>query len=213
MNSKRLHFAMIGLTVVLTLLTVGATVLGDAMLKKQSDKLVEAKLENQLLDTQQASLLLAKDDLEKFSELSDIAKQIVPSDKDQAKTTRELVKIAEQSGINIATITFPQSNLGEKKAPVAAPTEGEQTEAAPAPPTSSISQAEPSKGIPGLYELQITLTSSAGQPATYNQLIDFLERLENNRRTSHVTALSITPDANNNSTVSFSITLTVYIKP
>lgn len=210
MNSKRIHFVMIGLVIVLTLLTIGATFLGDSLLKKQSDKLVEAKLENQLLDAQQAALRLAKDDLEKFSELSDIAKQIVPSDKDQAKTTRELVKIAENSGISIATITFPKSSLGEKKAAAPAPAEGEK--AAPAPP-AAISQAEPSKGIPGLQELQIILTTNPSQPASYDQLIDFLEQLENNRRTSHVSALSITPNADNNSVVSFSITLTVYIKP
>lgn len=202
---------MIALVVFLSFLVIGAAVLGDSILRRQSDHLVSAKLENKVLDAEQNALNLAKADLERFSELSDIAKQIVPSDKDQAKTTRELVQIADQAGIKIATITFPQSDLGTKKA-APAKKEGDPT-VTPAPATSKISQAEPAEGIPGLQQLDITLTSDATQTTSYNQLIEFLELLENNRRTSHVKALTITPGASDNSTLSFSLTLTVYIKP
>jgi hypothetical protein len=206
MNSKRVYFAMIGVVVLLGLLAIGTTVFGNSLLQKEAAKLVEVKLENEVLEAEQNALILAKNDLKKYETLHDIARQIVPSDKDQAKTTREIIKIADAAGVRISSIGFPSSKLGEKAT-------GPAPAAGSAPATNnSITQAVPAKGIPGLLQLDINVISDTKNPATYGQLIDFLKRLENNRRTSHVTSLSIQPNAVNNNLVSFVLIVTVYIK-
>lgn len=206
MNAKRVYQIMVGLIILLGLLIIATVVFANNMLEKQSKKLVAAKLENEVLENQQLALNQAKQDLKKYEELNTLAKQIVPSDKDQAKTVREIIAIASEAGVSIASIGFPASQLGS----TAASTNSGST---PKVNTLNISQAEPVKGIEGLFQLEINVQSNSQRPATFSQLTSFLEKLENNRRTSHVTALSIQPNTVNRSLLSFSLTITVYLKP
>jgi hypothetical protein len=211
MKSKQVFYGMIGLVVIMFGLVVATVVFGDSFLRKQSDRLVELKLENEVIETQATSLLQAKKDIEKYSELESIANQIVPQDKDQARATREIVSIAEQAGVKIASIAFPDSTLGQapKKDPKAT------TSTTTTPPTTTTTETQVKKvdGIPNLYQLEITVTSDTSSPTSYSRLIDFLSRLEQNRRTAQVSTISIQPLATNRSLLNFTLTVTVYIKP
>lgn len=218
MTSKKVNFIMIGTVAVLTLGSIGLTVLGDKLLQKEAAKLVEVKLENAVLEAEQDALARAHSDLEKYQDLYEITKQIVPSDKNQAQATREIIGLAEQSRIKISGISFPTSKLGDKPiapVPAPAPTDGSEPVAPVtpiAPPSSSVSQAEPVKGIPGLSQLEINVVSAPENPVSYEQLISFLQRLENNRRTAQVSGLTILPSQLDNSLITFTLTITVYIK-
>ncbi len=207
-KSKKLYFIMLGVVLALCL-GVGAIVyLGNAMLSSQSKKVVSLKLDNEVIESQQTALGKAKQDVQKYTALDQIAKQIVPQDKDQAKVTREIVSIATDLGIKISNVTFPASSLGTivPKQPSSSTT--------PAPvPTTPTTQLKAVDGISNLYQLDITITSDTAKPISYNNLIAFLDRMEQNRRTSQVTQITITPDSKNRSLLNFSITLTVYTKP
>lgn len=204
--TKRIYWIMLGANILLAFAIVGIVVMGDRLLKKQSDIIISQKLESTVLEKEQIALQQAKQDLEKYSELRQISKQIVPQEKDQALTTREIIALAEKSGVRIGSVGFPSSTLGniERKA----------TEGTPQTPGSAvISQAKPVTGIKDLLELQITVVSDTVRPSSYNQIIAFLTSLEKNRRTAQVTQISIQPDAKDNSLLNFTLTLTVYIKP
>ncbi len=207
-KSKKLYFVMLGVVLALCL-GVGAIVyLGNAMLSSQSKKVVSLKLDNEVIESQQTALGKAKQDVQRYTALDQIAKQIVPQDKDQAKVTREIVSIATDLGIKISNVTFPASSLGTivPKQPSSSTT--------PAPvPTTPTTQLKAVDGISNLYQLDITITSDTAKPISYNNLIAFLDRMEQNRRTSQVTQITITPDSKNRSLLNFSITLTVYTKP
>ena len=211
MNSKRVFFIMIGLVVVMFVLVVAAVVMGDKFLSKQSDKLVGLKLENEVIETQAASLAQAKKDIDKYSELEAIANQIVPQDKDQARATREIVSIAGQAGVKIASISFPDSTLGTVQKPTTNKNE-KTTTTTPAAPAGE-TQVKKVDGIPNLYQLDITVASDTTAPSSYARLINFLTRLEQNRRTAQVSQISILPLASNRTVLNFTLTLTVYIKP
>lgn len=213
MTSKRFFFVMVGLVSFLGLGVVGSTLLANNILKSKASELTELKLQNRVIEMQQISVGQAKKDIEKYSELEGIAKSVVPQDKDQAKTVREIIKIAEESGIQIASITFPASDLGEKPI-VVKPVEGEETTPT-APAAPAISQVEPVTGISGVYQLDITIQTPNKTAITYAQLIQFLERLEQNRRTAQVSNLAIRPEqiTRQNSRLSFTLGITVYIKP
>lgn len=210
MNSKKIFFVMVSLLGLMGAILITTVVAGDKLLQKQSDKLAALKLEDQVIEMQQASLVQANKDLQKYAELKSIAKQIVPQDKDQARAAREIISLADQSGIRISSLTFPSSTLGQPvpKAPVAA--EGGEAPKSTAPP---VTQVKPVDGIKGLYQLDIAITSDTNRPVTYNKLVEFLARLENNRRTAHVSQISIQPDARNRTGLNFTLTVTVYIKP
>lgn len=219
MSTKKIFYLMIGLVALIALLVAGSVVGANAFLNGQKDKLVKAKVENRVVEKQQQYLIKAKEDLETYDELNETAKAIVPQDKDQAKTIREITSIAKKSGIQLDSITFPVSSLGG--APAAPPSSGSSTTgdssdgSAPSAggtqaPSSGLTQVTPVEGISGVYSLEIIVTSQS--PVPYYQLLDFLERLESNRRTAHVQKIVLSPTESGDA-LSFILTLNAYVKP
>ena len=214
MNSKRTFYFMIGLIILLILLTAGSTYLASNQLQKQSNKLLDYKSQSQVLSEEQIGLAKAKKDVATYSPLEKIARVIVPQDKDQAKAIREIVNIAAASGIKPTTIAFPVSTLGSSLAPIAAtPSVAGTPKAVPAAPGASLSQLMPVKGINGVYNLQITIQLDSASAVPYAKFIDFLSRLEKNRRTSQVTGIILQPSPLNPDLVSFTLTVDEFIKP
>lgn len=207
MNAKRVFFVIIGCLGMLVMLAVAGIYFGNAMLQKQSHKLVALKLQSRVSDEQQAALAKAKQNVIKYTPLNTIAQTIVPQDKDQALTVREIVSFADKAGIKIGSITFPASNLGQKKV-------GSSSGTVSAPSaSSSLSQVTPVKGIAGVYQLPITIQSDTNALINFNQLVTFLQSLENNRHTAQVSQLTINPVDASGKRLSFELVVNVYIKP
>lgn len=201
MNARRLHYILwvaIGLCVVLLF---GCVYAANSFLQGQSKRVQQAQLKNLVIEEKQRNIIKAKVDIQKYKGLAAIAKNIVPQDKDQAQTVREIVKIAETSGVKLGTITFPASTLGGAKP-------GVKNSGNPA-----LSQLKPVAGISGVYSLDITVESDAASPSDYSKFIAFLDALEHNRRTALVTGITLQPNATNPSKLTFSLILNEYIKP
>jgi hypothetical protein len=199
MNSKKVFYGMVGVLALIVIAAVAGTVYGTGQLEKTGDTLLERKLEDAALNIDEESLTKAKRDVEQYKDLEQVARSIVPQEKDQARTVRELIAVADQSGIQIETIGFPSSELGVS--------ESKKTGA------SNITQLTPVEGLSGVYAMPIDSQVNSTSPVPYATMIGFLERLENNRRTSHVTNLSITPSEENRDLVTFSLQINAYIKP
>lgn len=220
MNSKKAYYGLLGLICLLVIGSVAALFLGNSMLQNKSTKLVDLKLENKVLEEQQSALIRANKDIEKYAELENITKAIVPQDKDQAKSVREIIKIAQESGISIASISFPTSTLGT---PTVKPSGGsgsgdssnsgssQQSQSTPAAPP--VSQVKAVDGISGVYQLEITIQSEPTKPVSYSNLIFFLTRLEQNRRTAQVSQINISPNPDDIRFLTFNLTINVFIKP
>jgi hypothetical protein len=211
MTSKKVFFAMLGAVVIVTGLTTASVVLGSSMLKKKSAELVELKLQDRLIEEQERALVQAKKDIEKYHELDEAAKAIVPQDKDQAKTVREIISLADQSGVKISSISFPESSLGTKVPLISPTTNTDGATSAPAVQAPPITQVKPVDGIKGVYEMSVAITVT--NEITYLQLIDFLTRLEQNRRTAQITNISISPNQLNRNFLNFNIEMNVFVKP
>lgn len=211
MNSKRMFYVMAAVTSLVAILVIGSLVLGSKLLGKQSDKLVALKLENRVLDEQDQAIVQANKDIEKYKDLLAVSKAIVPQDKDQAKTIREIVIIAQANGVNLQSFTFNTSSLGQI-VPKAVVTPGSEGTTTPVAPTVSVpSQAEPVLGLAGVYSVPIIMES--GQRCSYSQLISFLAQLEQKRRTAQVTEITLKPDPNNPNFLDFSLKLNIFVKP
>jgi hypothetical protein len=213
MNSRRVFFVMIGVIGLLSVLLVLTTLMGDKLLKKQADKLVSLKLDNAVIENQQTALVQAKIDVKKYAELETIAKQVVPQDKDQARAVREIVSLANEAGIKIASISFPSSSLGQIQPKPTTTEESTDTSTPAKPATPSISQVKPVDGISGVFQLDINVTSDSNSATTYEHIIEFLDKLERNRRTAHVSQITIQPNSQNRALLTFTLLLTVYVKP
>jgi len=214
MNAKRMHFLLLGLLVLSLLGLLGGAYEINGLLGSQATKLANLKSREQTLEAQQTGLKKAKKDINTYGELSKLTSQIVPQDKDQAQTVRELVNIAADAGVKITTISFPQSTLGATVAPTGAtPSANVSSPSAAISSKSALSQLVAVPNIPGVYLLQIVVSNDPDTEITYPQLYKFLSGLESNRRTALVSSISITPDAENRNMLGFNLTLNEYIKP
>lgn len=217
MTSKKFFYVLLGLCGLAIISMIGMAVLGNIVLEKQSARLVDAKIAQAVVDEQEKSFNQAKKDLTKYKELNEISKSVVPQDKDQAKTIREIVKLAEESGVNIETFTFSTSTLGQK-APAASSSSGSSSggtgdSATKAPAQPPVTQVKPVEGLSGVYSMEIIISSSSKNPSSYYNFLQFLERLEGNRRTAHITNINLVPDKKRPGYLTFTLTLKLYIKP
>ena len=219
LTPKNLYFVLIGIISLLCIASIAIVVLGNTMLEQKNQKLTQLKLESEVLERQKQDVVAAKSNIQKYEELNQVAKQIVPQDKDQAKTVREIVLFAQASGVGIKSISFPTSELGQKAAPVAKPVQpsdsegGSSAPAAPAAPAAPpVSQVKPVAGLNGVYELEVSLLSTP-DTATFGSLISFLKELESNRRTSQVSSMQITPSITDRNKLTFTINFKVFVKP
>lgn len=196
MNTKKIHYLIMAGTGLLAISLVICLSLGLNILRKHSDGLAEVNLESQVLQNQQTNLAKAQKAIDQYSELNDIARTIVPKDKDQARTVRDISTIAGDLNIKLSSITFPASSLGDSKKT-----------------TVKETQVSPVKNIKGVYQMQITVQQDSQIPVSYGTFLKFLERLESNRRTAQVTNITITPSTSQPGKLSFNLTLGTYIKP
>lgn len=202
MSPKRTFLGMVGTLVVLSALFVAATYFGSKFIAREGENLTALKLEAAVLEKQSEALQRAKKDIVEYEELETIAKTIVPQDKDQAQTVLELVNLANQAGIDITSVRFPASELG-------ASSKGSKKKDS----NPDLSQLTALSSPKGVYSMRIDIETNKDIPVSYNQLLDFLRRLENNRRTAQVTNISITPEEGDRNIVSFTLALTSYVKP
>lgn len=203
MTSKKVFFALLGALALVVIGSIAGTVIGTGMLKQSGDTLLERKLEDAVLEKDAQALTLAKRDIEQYQELNQVAQAIVPQEKDQARTVLEIHTIATQAGVEIEGITFPRSELGQ------APAKGKKKSAIP----EGATQLTEIEGLKGVFAMPIDVTINKNAPITYTQLLDFLQRLEKNRRTSHVTNISIQPDEEDRNRIHLSLQINTYIKP
>jgi hypothetical protein len=223
MSSKRLRMILLGLLALSVVVFLALTVVGLSKLGQKSQKMVDLKKQNQTADAQIANLAKAKREIDKYRFFNDIAKSVIPADKDQAQALSDIFAIANQSGVLIQNVTFPSSSLGLSALPQ--PTGGTtsgtnaqpSSNAATATPQKVISQAKPVAGIAGLYAIELTISPQTGttvpasQQVTYPKFLDFLTRIEHNRRTAQVTQVSIQPLGNQ--FINFTLSTNIFIKP
>lgn len=200
MKSKQLFFLLVACIVLLGAGFVGVAYEANAVLGQQATTLSKLKADSQVNDDLQTTLNKDKADIAKYSQLNQIAETIVPQDKDQAEAVREIVNLAAQSGIGkLSSITFPASTLGS---------------AVPGTTVNSnLTQLTPVTGIPGVYNLQITVTQAATDEVPYSAFTTFLGKLEQNRRTAQVSSITVQPDPKAPSKVAFTLVINGYVKP
>lgn len=201
MNSKKLYRILIGALLIIGLGLLASAYEANLMLSDKSAELVTLKATKEAKQQQEKQLVKAKEDIKTYGELNEIAKSVVPQDKDQAKTVSEIVNLASQSGIpNLSSIAFPPSTLG-----------GAGTKKVKTP--QGLTQVTPVKGTPGVYNLQITITQSTKDAVPYGNFIAFLSKLESNRRTAQVSSINVQPDPERPDRVSFTLVIDEFIKP
>lgn len=220
LNNQRLRLVLTGLLCFIGVMLLSVTLFAGTIIGKKSHELVNLKLQNKVVDSQLLVLAQSKKEVKQYSYFNDIAKAVLPADKDQAQAVLDIFQLAADSGISIASISFPASTLGAKNSSQS--TKSTSSNAATAPVKSVISQSKAIDGIPGLYGVDLTISPETGpsvpdaQKPTYGKLLDFLSRIEHNRRTAQITQVNIQPtitDTGPGPFINFTLTTKIFIKP
>jgi hypothetical protein len=215
LDSKAIRMILMTSLALLTVAFFGTALFGLSALSSKSESLVKLKSQSQNTENRLNNLEQAKKEVNKYNYFKEVASSVIPSEKNQAETVLEIYQMAQQSGISIQSITFPASTLGQN---VGTPAPGAPTDAASASTQTTLTQAKAVPGIAGLYSLELTITPDAGkdvppaQQVTFPKMLDFLKRIENNRHTAQITQVGIQP-ATDSQTLSFSLTINIFIKP
>ena len=211
-NSKKIHYGLLGTLALCGVLFIAILILGLGKLEVKSKQLSNLRLQSRVVDDQLASLTQAKAEVNKYAYFKDVAKSVIPSDKDQAQAVVDIFKMADESGISLQNVAFPASTLGVTSS------SGATSSSSVTITKAVLSQAKPVTGISGLYYIEITVTPETGNQVsasklpTYAKMLDFLQRIENNRRTAQITQVNIQPIANS-PYVNFTLNLNIFIKP
>ncbi len=214
MTAKRLFIILVSVMFLSLIGIAGSVYAMSGLFKTKGSQLASNKAQVDLLTKQQAGIAKSKRDITRYAELEKITKAIVPQDKDQAETVREITNIAAANSVEITAITFPNSSLGSAaaKTPTAAvPSGGAATSGVDK--KAALSQLTQVANIPGVYNLQITISNNTNHTVSFSQLNAFLRGLENNRHTAAVSTVNIQPIAGNPNKLVFSLTINDYIKP
>ena len=184
----------------------------NSLLAQKANRLDALKARTGALALEQINLRKAKKQIITYSGLRQVTQTIVPEDKDQAEAVREIVSLANKDHVPLSGISFPNSTLGSTSTPTSSTTSSSAASASSAS-VNRFSQLTQVKDIPGVYTLTITVQGDPNNMVTYSRFINFLSDLERNRRTAQVSTINITPNANDHSLLSFTLTLNEYIKP
>jgi hypothetical protein len=209
LNNKTFRLILSGALALLGLAFFIIAFRGISAIEKKSGEMVQLKAQSQAAQNQLNNLEVAKKEVQKYSYFKSVANSVIPSDKDQAEAVLQIYQLANESGITLQSVTFPTSTLGETAA---------QSATGTGSTTAALTQAKPVPGIPGLYSLGLTITPEAGtnlpasEQVTYAKMLDFLKRIENNRRTAQITQVQIQP-ASTSAGLSFVLIVNIFIKP
>lgn len=216
MNPKNIRWMLIGSIGLLLLLFIAISTFGTSMISSKSRHIADLKAREELATAQLSRLFAAQKEIERYSYFNEVAKAIIPSDKNQAQAILDISTFALQSGFEIESITFPNSTLGQRAAKPATTQNAAETEAKTT--AAAISQAKPFPGVTGLYILPITVAPQNGQQVADNKkvnfpkLYEFLSRLERNRRTAQISEVTLTLD-DNSPELNFELDMNVFLKP
>jgi hypothetical protein len=175
----------------------GLTYGANKLFARQGQTLEDAKINYDIAQNREQALQSAEANIKKYEQLNIIAQGILPQEKDQALTVREIVAIAAQHNVPLSSVTFPDSKLGvSTKSKTNAATESQLTAV---------------KGISGLYVMEIKVASSG--VTRYDNFLRFISALQSNRRTANITSVNATPSEANRNFVSFNLNINAYIRP
>jgi hypothetical protein len=196
MSAKNTYKLLIILLIFLIVIAASALFVSNFMMQKSGDKLIQAKLDNVGYDSEEQTYLQARKDLDEYSVLNEIIQKILPKTKDQAQAVSEIYKIGDETGITIASITFPSSTLGQKSGN-----------------SNSVTQAKTVDGMPGVLgiDIAIELQPASGASISYDSMISFLQKVEVNRRSMQIKQITANADTVNGG-VTFNMTLTIFVK-
>ncbi len=194
MTTKKAHYLIVASVISLVLILFAILYFGISIMKKESQKIIEAKLN---IAKAQKTESIYSSNKELYLNNQDLAQKIndfIPTEKEQDLIVAQLNSFANQSQLTLSTISFPNSTLD--------PNSKQKVK-------TDISQATPVKGLNGVYEIPIVATVEDTNSETVNtdNLLKLLDLIESSPRNMRITSISYDAESNE-----IQLNITLFIK-
>lgn len=146
--------------------------------------------ESEVLDLKIANTEKTNELLAEISDIKDAMPSILPPEKIQSDIVAQILDDGRSSGIFLDSISFPTSDGND----------------------FDKSQTEPLEGVTGVNKIGININFSSD----FEQMIDFIDQLEKNRRISQIETIAVSPifsdEGSAANQLSISILLNLYVR-
>ena len=196
-DPKRVFYVMIGVVSLVVLVGVGIFYYVDSLFASNAQEISNLKADDAILEERIRKGREIEQQLKDIEFLVPVIEEVLPSDKQQSNLVGELTEIENQTGVELQNITFPGSDIGDGGDP-------------------SITQTE---NLESLGRVKLLPVNTSFQCVSFDQLLNFLEKTEDNRRKMQVTSIDIARRGDSNDpscpagNLDVSLTLEVYINP
>ena len=194
MTTKKAHYLIVASVISLVLILFAILYFGISIMKKESQKIIEAKLNIAKAQKTESIYSSNKDLYLKNQDLAQKINDFIPTEKEQDLIVAQLNSFANQSQLTLSTISFPNSTLD--------PNSKQKVK-------TDISQATPVKGLNGVYEIPIVATVEDTNSETVNtdNLLKLLDLIESSPRNMRITSISYDAESNE-----IQLNITLFIK-
>lgn len=184
MTAKRAFYLLIAVNVLLIAAILGAFVIANGVAGKKSKEIAVQKADIEANTETLRSLERLQTALNQNKELSEITAKVLPPNIDQAVVVSELYKFSQEANVPIKQITFSPAKAG------------------------GLVSASSLKGV------SVATANIQFDKGRYDDMLDLLKKIEDNRRRMQVTTISLTPSENQAGVLDHaSIALEIYLKP
>lgn len=187
MTPKKMNITLKIVLATLVVATLVGLFFANKKLTETAQDTARLKAEVEIAQKQIDSYSLTKVKVESLDYVNELAAKVLPAEEDQSALVAEMTQFALRSNLTITQLSFAEAK---------AVTTGKDKKSA----------------VPS--GVSITPISLAFSPrASYTDVLEFLQTLENNQRKTQVTNITLTPDGEDSSRLSqVSIELNVYTK-
>mgnify|MGYP002623609749 CR=1 FL=1 len=189
-NPKRVFYILLSSLIGTILLGSAGYYLLDRQLASKANSLSQTKADLQVLEQQVDIFEDAKEKIEEFTFIEELASEVLPEGKLQGEAIAELKDFIIKSSMRLESISFGSS--------------GDEVNV-------DTSQTQLLENVKGVRVLPTTVVLKSG--ATYANLLEFLQRIESNRRLMQVTSLDLVPlSENRNKFSTITVQLNIFLK-
>lgn len=190
-RAKRAFYLLLALNIALIGGIAGTFLLANKIAGQKSMEISLLKADIETNDTTLTNYKQLEQTLKKNKEVEEIAQQVLPQDKNQSAALTQLDEFSAQTGVKIKQVTFNPGTTDTKKA------------TGPTLTTPS--------SLKGVSILNVSVRCDKTQ---YENLLNFLKKIENNRRRMQVKSVSLSPSTQVLGQLDqVNLTIDIYLKP
>ncbi len=190
MTPKKMNKTLKAILVVSIVAAMALLYFANQKLTSMAEQTARLKAESQVAEQQIQTYQKTKEKVESLDYVNELAGKVLPENEEQSVIVAELSQFALRSRLSVAQINFPESNTGSSRRS-----------------TTETNIAVP-KGV-----ATIPITIQFADDSRYENLLEFLRYVEENRRKMQVTNISLTPNSEDRSRLSeVTVSINLYSK-